>query len=724
MAIVDASKTETGKAENSTPTLSSWVVEKVKDWEDHRNNNYSKRWAEYYRLWRGEWSEEDRTRQVERSKLIAPALQQAIEASVAEMQESIFHRRRWFDLEDDVVEKELDRAIVKAKQNGQDRAGAEQAAELVTKDMEKISNQLLEDFDLAGINEAISEIILNGALYGTGLGKIVIEQSTDKIMSPEGLTDKAVLKVGLVAVDPNEFVIDPAALKIESALGCAHVHYVPRHEILQKQVRGVYRDGFIGINDSSTIKGLSATGGKQIDRVEVIEYHGLVPKRMFEEADTAVTDAKDPLAFLNAAARQNEAKADDAAEMVECIVWIANRSTLLRISRNPFTMQDRSFVAFQYDTVPNRFWGRGIAEKGYNPQKALDAELRARVDSLALSTYPMLLINGAMAPRNQDYQVRPGRNIMVTGNVNEAIGTFKFPGPDQNSFRQSAELERMITVATGSLDTAAPLGVNPRNETASGISMMLGAMLKRAKRTLRNIEKQFLEPLVHKVAWRYMQFDPARYPQVDYKFKVHGALGAQAREFEVAQLTQMLQSQEPGTPGYWMLMKSILGNYNMEDKEDFMDMIEQYLIRALNPQPQEPAPADAAKLKLADLREKELDFKIKQAVETELRKDSEAEAEAIRDRGEAIWNMSEAVLNARKGEVEYVKAVAALMSALATAAGKDGANPGALLKKAQAMVDASIEESEDSPESEGLRASITRQVHEEQDVGLTVRGGQ
>ena len=46
----------------------------------------------------------------------------------------------------------------------------------------------------------------------------------------------------------------------------------------------------------------------------------------------------------------------------------------------------------------------------------------------------------------------------------------------------------MVTVATGSMDTAAPLGVNPRNETAGGMSMMMGAMLKRAKRNIRNIE--------------------------------------------------------------------------------------------------------------------------------------------------------------------------------------------------------------------------------------------
>ncbi len=53
-------------------------------------------------------------------------------------------------------------------------------------------------------------------------------------------------------------------------------------------------------------------------------------------------------------------------------------------------LNDRPFVSYQNDRVPSKFWGRGVAEKGFNPQKALDAELRARIDALALTTHPMM----------------------------------------------------------------------------------------------------------------------------------------------------------------------------------------------------------------------------------------------------------------------------------------------------------------------------------------------
>lgn len=96
--------------------LTGWIVYKVDNWEESRNRQHQDRWQEYYRLWRGQHGGPgDKIRQHERSKIIAPALQQSIEAGVAEMEETIFHRKRWFDLEDDVREKVFAQLIKKIR---------------------------------------------------------------------------------------------------------------------------------------------------------------------------------------------------------------------------------------------------------------------------------------------------------------------------------------------------------------------------------------------------------------------------------------------------------------------------------------------------------------------------------------------------------------------------------------------------------------------------------
>ena len=81
--------------------LEDWVITKCDSWRDHFESNYAEKFDEYYRLWRGIWAAEDVTRQSERSKIISPALQQAVESSVAEIEEATFGRGKFFDIKDD-----------------------------------------------------------------------------------------------------------------------------------------------------------------------------------------------------------------------------------------------------------------------------------------------------------------------------------------------------------------------------------------------------------------------------------------------------------------------------------------------------------------------------------------------------------------------------------------------------------------------------------------------
>lgn len=165
-----------------------------------------------------------------------------------------------------------------------------------------------------------------------------------------------------------------------------------------------------------------------------------------------------------------------------------------------------------------------------------------------------------------------------------------------------------------------------------------------------------------------MQFDTERYPVADYKFRVHGALGAQAREFEVAQLTQLMQTIPQGSPAYWIILKGIISNYNIEEKEQLSQMADQFLQQAL--QPPEPQPDFDQQVKIAaqQLKEQEFQFKAEQSEVDNIRKDAEVEAEAERDRGEAIWNQSEAVLNLAKAQGESERSTAEVVFKQAKAA--------------------------------------------------------
>jgi hypothetical protein len=245
-------------------------------------------------------------------------------------------------------------------------------------------------------------------------------------------------------------------------------------------------------------------------------------------------------------------------------------------------MGDRPIVAFPWDVVPGRFWGRGVCEKGYNSQKALDTELRARIDALALTNSPMIAMDATRMPRGAKPVVRPGKIILTNGDPRQVLQPFNFGQVSQITFAQAEALQRMVQTATGAIDTVGIPGSISGEGTAAGISMSLGAIIKRHKRTLINFQDSFLIPFIKGAAYRYMQFDPEHYPVNDYVFEVTSTLGIIAREYEVTQLVQLLQTMSQDSPIYPVLIQSIVDNMQLQNRDQLIQTINQ----AMQPDPQ------------------------------------------------------------------------------------------------------------------------------------------
>jgi hypothetical protein len=533
--------------------LATWIMDRVESWEDHRNTNYMEKWDEYYRIWRGIWSYEDKTRDSEKSRLISPATQQAIEATVSELEEAIFGKEQWFDVRDDVGDQNpVDIAIIR--------------------------RNLQEDLNLYKVKDGIVEALLNGAIYGTGIAKVNVTEETTRVPMespiPDTLTtdtvvnEKEIIKVKIESLTPKEFVIDPCATTIEEALGVAQIVTKPKYEIIEAIKAGIYEDRPIGNYEDMDLGYDDEMGYDDSDdhKVKIVEYWGRVPVKYLDEKNEGLSEEFDY----------------DEDELVEAVVVIANDHAVLKATRNPYLMGDRPFVAYQHDRVPNKFWGRGIAEKGYNPQKALDAELRARIDALALTTHPMLGVDATRLPRGVKFEVKAGKTILTNGDPRQTLMPLTFGDISQNTFREAAELERMVQMGTGAMDTANSNFSNPRNSTASGMSMLQAASIKRQKRTIMNFQENFLIPLVEKAAFRYMQFDPTRYPASDYKFTAYSSMGIMAKELEMTQMIQLLSMTQPGTPPFAMLLLSIFENSSLSNR----DQMQQAIAQMMQPDPQ------------------------------------------------------------------------------------------------------------------------------------------
>ena len=535
--------------------LTAFVVDHCTKWRDYRDTNFLPDWLEYERIFRGQWASEDKTRESERSRIVTPATQQAVETRHAEIMEAIFGQGDFFDIEDNIQDV-----------NGNPI------------DVEMIKNQLIEDFKKDKIRKAIDQIELMAEIYGTGIGEIVVKTEKEYVPSTRpipnqqgqaaiGVMEKDRISVKIMPVNPKNFLFDPNGTSIDDCMGVAIEKYVSIHKVVQGIERGIYRKVDIGTASEDTdLEPTQEVSQYQDEKVLLLTYYGLVPREYLNN----MKENKDIVELF-----PENSTAEDYTDMVEAIVVIANDGMLLKAEENPYMMKDRPVLSYQDDTVPNRLLGRGTVEKAFNMQKAIDAQTRSHLDSLALSTSPMMAMDATRLPRGMKFEVKPGKAILVNGAPSEILFPFKFGATDPNNLATAKDFERMLLQATGTLDSNGMISQASRD--GGGMSMAVASIIKKYKRTLVNFQEDFLIPFIKKAAFRFMQFDPERYPSVDMNFIPTATLGIIAREYEQQQFIGLLQTLGANTPVLPILLKGIVGNSSLSNRMELMAKLDEMM---------------------------------------------------------------------------------------------------------------------------------------------------
>jgi hypothetical protein len=496
---------------------------------------------------------------------VTPATQQAVETRHAEIMEAIFGQGDFFDIEDNI----------------QDIGGN-------PIDVELIKAQLMEDFKKDKIRKSIDQIELMAEIYGTGIGEIIVSTEKEYIPATQpipnqqgqaaiGVIERDRIAVKITPVNPKNFLFDPNGTSIDDCMGVAVEKYVSIHKVVRGIERGIYRKVDITPTYEDTdLEPTQEVSQYQDEKVLLLTYYGLVPREYLNN----MQENKDIVELFP----ENSA-AEDYTDMVEAIVVIANDGLLLKAEENPYMMKDRPILSYQDDTIPNRLLGRGTVEKAFNMQKAIDAQTRSHLDSLALTTSPMIAMDATRMPRGAKFEVKPGKAILTNGAPADIMMPFKFGATDPSNLATAQAFERMLLQATGTLDSQGMVSQATRDGGGSGMSMAVASIIKKYKRTLVNFQEDFLIPFIKKAAFRFMQFDPERYPSVDMNFIPTATLGIIAREYEQQQFIGLLQTLGANTPVLPIILKGIVANSSLTNRMEMIKALDEMM--KPNPQQQE-----------------------------------------------------------------------------------------------------------------------------------------
>ena len=539
--------------------LVAFVVDHTDEWREYRDQNFMDEWLKYERIWRGKWESTDKTRDSERSRVISPATQQAIETRHAEIMEAVFGQGEFFDIDDDLT----------------DKSGG--------LDVEKMKRQLYEDFAQDKIRKSIDQIALLAEIYGTGIGEVTVKKVKQYVpmtvpVNPTenayGAGEKERISVQISPVNPKNFLFDPNGVDVDDCMGVAVEKYISLHKIAEGIASGKYREVDISsLYEDDSLEPTQEAANFENTKVKLLTYYGLVPREYLTVDGEEVEE-------LNEDSGVTESELEDYSDMVEAIIVIASGSILLKAEESPYMMKDRPILSYQADTVPNRLLGRGTAEKAFNMQAAVDGSMRSHMDALALTVAPMVGLDATRLPRGAKFEVKPGKAFLTNGAPNEIIFPFKFGTNDGQAMQTSKEFERMLLMATSTVDSAgSPTAVS---RDAGGIDMATATMIKKYKRTLVNFQEDFLIPFIYKASWRYMQYAPERYPSADVKFIPTATLGIVAREYEQKQLAFLIQTLGANSPLTPILMQSVIKNSSLTNREETLAQLQ----KAGQPDPQ------------------------------------------------------------------------------------------------------------------------------------------
>jgi len=538
----------------SDKDLVAFIIDHCDRWKEHRDNNYQAKWDEYERLYYGVWSDEDKTRDSERSRLVSPAIRQAVENKTSEIIEATTGRGEFFELEDD-------------------------AADQQEMDVEMVSRQLHDDLKKDKVDKVWAEVNRNAEVFGLGVAEIQIKSTMElqPAMQPMpggmgsaiGVMEAERVSVPVKSVHPRNFVWDPNSETVDDALGVAIEEYTSLFKVVKGIEDGIYRKVNIGpeFSDADLIPN-QLDSLYQEDKVRVLRYYGLVPREYLEDLENEGGEVADLF--------PEDSDADKYADMVEAVVVIANNQYLLKAEANPYMMKDRPIVTYVPEKVSGRLVGMGTVQKGYNMQKAIDAQLRSHLDSLALTTAPMMAADATRLPRGVSYKVQPGKTLLTNGNPNEILFPFKFGSTDAGNISTAQQFETMLLQATGTLDSQAMTRSVAQGEAGgASMSLAMSSIIKKNKQALMNFQDDFLIPLIKKVAYRYMQFDPERYPSRDFRFTPASTLGMVAREYEQQQFIGLLQTLGPNSPVLPLVLKGIIKGSSLSNKEELASALDQ-----------------------------------------------------------------------------------------------------------------------------------------------------
>ena len=255
------------------------------------------------------------------------------------------------------------------------------------KNAENLRLKIVYDLNTMEIERKMIPILQDFVNYGYAVAYVPWKHTVEKMRTGKNTVKEVVTFDGpdVECADLQKLVSDPNCKDL-SSWKIYEKDDIPITYLKQKEKENVYFN----------IDALKEIIGLNVDVVDTLEYHGLVPKKLIEGQ---IDDASEPNPF------------DD--EYIQAIIVLAHQDTVIRASAYPYWCND-IFVPFVNDHSVDEIVGMGSGDDIKALAPMLTNLYNKLTDCVNIVTNPMYeIVQGRYLGRGQTILSRPGRMLPV-----------------------------------------------------------------------------------------------------------------------------------------------------------------------------------------------------------------------------------------------------------------------------------------------------------------------
>lgn len=415
----------------------------------------------------------------------------------------------------------------------------------------RMSRVMADQLQEAGYERIAREVIHSGHLYGTGILKgPLVERREAVTWQPSSEhggdwlpAERPVLHPYMEFVPVWDIYPDLSASGVNDARFIFQRHVLNKHD-LQRLIRRPDFDGeavehHLKITPDGDLRAktheeelrnlgdASSTSGRAADkRYEVLEYWGYAEGRDLLEAGCDI--------------------AGDPEHEYAVNVWLLG-STVIKAVPSPFPGSVFPYHFYHYEKDETAFFGEGAAAVMSDPQKLVNASIRAMLDNAAISTGPQLEINQELLMDGEDVtDVHPFRIWLRRGGGSDAgfpaVRVTTLPSHTQE-FMAMAEMFMELIDETTAIPSPSKWDESKgAGRTVRGLSMIMNAANAALKEHVRLFDEGITKPFITALYQWNMLFSSREDIKGDYSIKAKGLSSLMAREIHVDQLDVFAQA--------------------------------------------------------------------------------------------------------------------------------------------------------------------------------------